>query len=77
MIRVTSKYGPRRRRMHKGVDLKVQIGDTIPSARLSMVRYVLRISSAEGMAFYYLVVRHPNGLETVYGHLSKFFGWCK
>lgn len=48
MIRVTSKYGPRRRRMHKGVDLKVQIGDT--TVRLSMVRYVLRISSAEGMA---------------------------
>ena len=67
MIRVTSKYGPRRRRMHKGVDLKVQIGDTIRAAFDGKVKNFERRGYG-----YYLVVRHPNGLETVYGHLSKF-----
>lgn len=68
-IKVTSKYGPRRRRMHRGIDLKVQIGDTIRAAFDGKVR----IKSFERRGYgYYLVVRHPNGLETVYGHLSKF-----
>lgn len=69
MTRVTSKYGPRRRRMHKGIDLKVQIGDTIRAAFNGKVR----IQNFERRGYgYYLVVRHPNGLETIYGHLSKF-----
>lgn len=69
MTRVTSKYGPRRRRMHKGIDLKVQIGDTIRAAFDGKVR----IKNFERRGYgYYLVIRHPNGLETVYGHLSKF-----
>ena len=69
MTRVTSKYGPRRRRMHRGIDLKVQIGDTIRAAFDGKVR----IKNYERRGYgYYLVVRHPNGLETVYGHLSKF-----
>ena len=67
MTRVTSKYGPRRRRMHKGIDLKVQIGDTIRAAFDGKVR----IKNFERRGYgYYLVI--PNGLETVYGHLSKF-----
>lgn len=69
MVRVTSKYGPRRRRMHKGIDLKVQIGDTIRAAFDGKIR--IRNFERRGYG-YYLVVRHPNGLETVYGHLSKF-----
>lgn len=67
-LRVTSKYGPRRRRMHKGIDLKVQIGDTIRAAFDGKVR--IRNFERRGYGNY-LVVRHPNGLETVYGHLSK------
>lgn len=67
-IKVTSKYGPRRRRMHKGIDLKVQIGDTIRAAFDGKVR--IRNFERRGYGNY-LVVRHPNGLETVYGHLSK------
>lgn len=67
--KVTSKYGPRRRRMHKGIDIKVQTGDTIYAAFDGRVR----IKSYERRGYgYYLVIRHPNGLETVYGHLSKF-----
>lgn len=66
--RVTSKYGPRRRRMHRGIDLKVQVGDTIRAAFDGKVR--IRNYERRGYG-YYLVIRHPNGLETVYGHLSK------
>lgn len=66
---VTSKYGWRRNRMHKGIDLKVQTGDTIVSAFDGKVR--IRKYERKGYG-YYLVIRHNNGLETVYGHLSKF-----
>ena len=69
MTYVTSKYGPRRRRMHKGIDLKVQKGDTIRAAFSGKIR--IRNYERRGYG-YYLVIRHPNGLETVYGHLSKF-----
>lgn len=67
-IKVTSKYGPRRRRMHKGIDLKVYVGDTIRAAFTGKIR----IKNFERRGYgNYLVIRHPNGLETVYGHLSK------
>jgi murein DD-endopeptidase MepM/ murein hydrolase activator NlpD len=66
---VTSKYGPRRRRMHRGIDLKVEIGDTIRAAFDGKIR----IKNYERRGYgYYVVVRHPNGLETIYGHLSHF-----
>ncbi|MDR2385392.1 MAG: peptidoglycan DD-metalloendopeptidase family protein [Tannerella sp.] len=68
-VKITSKYGPRGRRMHRGIDLKVQTGDTIRAAFDGKIR----IKSYERRGYgYYLVIRHPNGLETVYGHLSKF-----
>ncbi|MDR1103197.1 MAG: LysM peptidoglycan-binding domain-containing protein [Tannerella sp.] len=68
-LKVTSKYGLRRRRMHRGIDLKVQVGDTIRAAFSGKVR----IKSFERRGYgKYLVIRHPNGLETVYGHLSNY-----
>ena len=66
--KITSKFGPRRRRMHKGIDLKVLKGDTIRAAFNGKVR----IKAFERRGYgYYVVLRHPNGLETIYGHLSK------
>ena len=68
---ITSPYGYRRRfrRMHKGVDLKVNIGDTVRAAFDGRVR----ITNFERRGYgYYVVLRHTNDLETVYGHLSKF-----
>lgn len=66
---ITSKYGPRRRRFHYGIDLKVQVGDTIRAAFDGKIR----VKEYERRGYgYYLVLRHNNGLETVYGHLSKF-----
>lgn len=68
---ITSPYGYRRRfrRMHKGVDLKVQIGDTIRAAFDGKVRITRYERRGYG---YYVVIRHTNDLETVYGHLSRF-----
>ena len=68
-VKITSKYGSRRRSMHTGTDLKVKVGDTIRAAFDGKVRIKSFIRRGYG---YHLVLRHPNGLETVYGHLSKF-----
>jgi murein DD-endopeptidase MepM/ murein hydrolase activator NlpD len=68
---ITSPYGYRRRfrRMHKGVDLKINMGDTIRAAFDGRVR----IKNYERRGYgNYLVLRHTNDLETVYGHLSGF-----
>jgi murein DD-endopeptidase MepM/ murein hydrolase activator NlpD len=65
---ITSKFGPRRRRMHNGLDIKVYIGDTIRAAFDGKVRIVRFERRGYGN---YVVIRHENGLETIYGHLSK------
>lgn len=66
--RITSKYGYRWRKMHNGLDIKVYVGDTIRAAFDGKVRIVKYERSGYGR---YVVIRHYNGLETVYGHLSK------
>ena len=66
--KITSPFGPRWRRMHNGLDLKVNIGDTIVAAFDGKVRIVKYERRGYGK---YVVIRHDNGLETVYGHLSK------
>jgi len=69
MGHVTSNFGKRRRRFHYGIDLKVQTGDTIYAAFDGKVR----ICDYERRGYgNYVVLRHTNGLETVYGHLSGF-----
>lgn len=66
--KVTSKFGPRWGRRHEGLDIKVYIGDTIRAAFDGKVRIVKFNRGGYG---YYVVIRHPNGLETLYGHMSK------
>ena len=66
--KITYKFGPRRRRMHNGIDVKVYIGDTIRAAFSGKVRMVKYERRGYGK---YVVIRHENGLETIYGHLSK------
>lgn len=64
---VTSQFGPRRYRYHYGIDLKVNVGDSIVCAFDGKVRII----DYEGRGYgNYIVVRHDNGLETVYAHLS-------
>lgn len=65
---VTSPYGWRRNRMHKGTDIKVQVGDSIRAAWGGQIRIVGWDPRGYG---YFVVMRHDNGLETVYGHLSR------
>ena len=65
---VTSNFGPRWGRQHKGLDIKVYIGDTIRAAFSGKVRIVRYEAAGYGK---YIVIRHPNGLETIYGHLTK------
>lgn len=68
---VTSNYGyrARYRRQHKGIDLKLQTGDTVRAAFDGKVRLTRYERKGYG---YYVVIRHDNGMETVYGHLSRF-----
>ena len=55
--------------MHKGVDLKLHTGDTVYAAFSGRVR----LTNYERRGYgYYIILRHENELETVYGHLSKF-----
>lgn len=68
--KVTSHYGYRRsfRRLHYGTDIKVFVGDTIRAAFSGKIRVVQFERKGYGN---YVIIRHPNGLETVYGHMSK------
>lgn len=64
---VTSKFGPRRYRYHYGTDINLNTGDTVVAAFDGKVR----IASYHYGYGYTVVLRHYNGLETVYGHFSK------
>lgn len=67
---LTSPYGYRQRfrRMHKGVDIGIKMNDTIYAAFDGKVR----LTAYEGRGYgNYVILRHANGLETVYGHLNK------
>ena len=65
---VTSDFGFRRGwQFHYGIDTRLKVGDSIHSSFDGMVRIVQR-----GRAYgNYVVIRHFNGLETVYAHLSR------
>lgn len=65
---LTSNFGPRWGGHHKGLDIKVYIGDTIRAAFSGKVRIVKYEAGGFGK---YIIIRHPNGLETTYAHLSK------
>jgi len=64
---VTSVFGPRRYRFHFGIDLRLKVGDSVRCAFSGKVRII----DYEGRGYgNYIVIRHDNGLETVYAHLS-------
>jgi murein DD-endopeptidase MepM/ murein hydrolase activator NlpD len=64
---VTSAFGPRRYRFHYGTDLRLNVGDSVRAAFSGKVRIIEYEARGYGN---YIVIRHDNGLETVYGHLS-------
>lgn len=65
--KVTSQFGPRKKRYHYGVDIDLETGDAIGSAFDGKVRIAKKSKSYGNV----IVVRHSNGLETYYAHLSK------
>lgn len=65
--KINSDYGWRRRSFHYGIDIDLVPGDTIYCAFDGMVRIAKRHKGYGNV----VIVRHFNGLETIYGHLSK------
>lgn len=65
---ITSHFGPRRYRYHYGTDIKLNTGDTIISSFSGKIRIIDYDRRGYGN---YVVIRHDNGLETVYAHLSE------
>ena len=63
----TSNYGWRWNRGHHGVDIALRTGDPVHAAFDGTVRIAARMGGYGNC----VVLRHPNGLETLYGHLSK------
>ena len=66
-IHPRGKFGPRRGRRHQGVDLPLKTGDPIYATFTGKVR----MSKYFGGFGNLVVIRHENGIETYYGHLSK------
>lgn len=64
---ITSDFGERGARYHYGIDINLNTGDPVFSAFEGLVR-IAQYSSTYGNV---IVVRHNNGLETFYAHLSK------
>ncbi len=65
---ITSRYGWRKNRPHRGIDIDLETGDSVFSILPGKVRFAGR-STGYGKT---VVIRHTNGLETVYAHLSGF-----
>lgn len=65
---VTSRYGYRKGRYHNGIDLNLRTGDTVKAAFSGRVRYAKWNDGGFGNL---VIIRHYNGLETFYAHLSK------
>ena len=66
--KINSEYGKRWGRQHHGLDVDLNIGDTVIAAFDGVVRYAQFTKSGFGNC---VVIRHKNGLETIYGHLCK------
>lgn len=65
---ITSNFGMRKYRYHYGIDLGVKMGDTIRATFGGKIRIVDYERKGYG---HYVVIRHNNGLETVYAHLLE------
>jgi len=64
---ITSEFGWRKYRYHYGIDINLETGDLVLAAFEGTIR-VARYSPSYG---YYVIIRHLNGLETLYAHLSQ------
>lgn len=64
---LTSLFGWRKYRPHYGTDIDLETGDSVVACFDGMVR-VAKYYHGYGNC---VIIRHNNGLETVYGHMSK------
>ena len=65
---IGSPYGIRSHRLHRGVDVNVIKDEPVVAAypgEVTMSRY------NKGGYGHYILIKHPNGIETLYAHLSK------
>jgi len=67
VTKVYSPFGYRHRRRHQGVDLPLKTGDPVYAAFSGKVRLSKYYSGYGNL----VIIRHENGLETFYAHLSK------
>ena len=65
---LTSGFGYRRGGFHKGIDIRLAKGTKVKAAFNGKVRYARYNSGGFGNL---VIIRHFNGLETYYAHLSK------
>ncbi len=65
---ITSRYGYRKGRYHNGIDIAFNVDDTIRAAWSGKVRYSKYNKGGFGNL---VVIRHENGLETFYAHMSR------
>ena len=64
---ITSRYGWRGGQAHHGIDIDLVTGDQVMAmlpGKVRLVRYIRGMGNT-------IIIRHENGLETIYGHLSK------
>lgn len=64
---ITSEFGYRHGKPHYGIDINLETGDTVVAAFEGMVR-IAKFNKTFGNV---VIIRHSNGLETFYAHLSK------
>lgn len=65
---IISRFGPRSKRMHYGTDIRMNKGDTVVAVESGTI-----VRSNWGTGFgNIIIIKHPNHIETYYGHLSKF-----
>ena len=65
---ITSSFGWRKGRNHNGTDIDLSTGDTVRAAWSGKIRYAQYNNGGFGNL---VIIRHENGLETFYAHLSK------
>ncbi len=66
---ITSRFGwrPQFQRIHHGVDLSLNVGDTVRAALSGTIKLIAYDPDGYG---HYVVMTHPDGMETLYGHLQ-------
>ena len=72
---VTSNFGfrswGRRQKFHFGTDIRMEVGDPVYAA----FEGVVRIAKKSADYGYVVLIRHNNGLETLYAHFSQLLAY--